>query len=116
MDAAKRKRLEDAGFSVGTVAQFLDLSAAENDLVEIRLALSTTLKRRRREQGVSQQRLAERLHSSQSRLAKMEAGEAGVSLDLLIRALLALGMPRAELATVLTTRQTGPTVQVESVL
>jgi predicted XRE-type DNA-binding protein len=104
MDAAKQKRLEAAGFTVGTVAEFLELSPAENELVEIKVALSTALKCRRHEQGVSQQRLAAMIHSSQSRMAKVEAGDASVSLDLLIRALLALSMPRAELAGVMAGR------------
>ena len=104
MDEAKRKRLEAAGFTVGTVAEFLNLSPAENDFVEIKVALSAALKYRRQEQGVSQQRLAELMHSSQSRLAKMEAGDAGVSLDLLIRALLTLGTSRIELAGIIVAR------------
>ncbi|MBV9851302.1 MAG: helix-turn-helix transcriptional regulator [Armatimonadetes bacterium] len=108
MDAAKRRRLEAAGFTVGDAAEFLELSPPEKELVEMKIALSAALKRRRREQHVSQQRLAELLHSSQSRVAKMEAGDAGVSLDLLIRALLVSGMTRAELADVLAARAEEP--------
>ncbi len=40
MDAAKRERLEQAGFRVGTVADFLDLTPEENELVESKVALS----------------------------------------------------------------------------
>src|SRR5581483_4278956 len=50
--------------------------------------------RRRAELGLSQAVVAKRLGSSQSRVAKMEAGDPSVSLDLLLRALLALGATR----------------------
>jgi len=42
--------------------------------------------------------VAKRLGSSQSRVAKMEAGDTSVSLDLLIRSLLALGATRRDIA------------------
>lgn len=40
MERAKRKRLEDAGWKVGSVAEFLELSPVEAALVEMKLALS----------------------------------------------------------------------------
>ncbi len=98
MAAAKRNRLEAAGWVVGSAAEFLDLSAEEQAIVELRVNLSTALKNRRRTLGLSQTALAERLGSSQSRVAKMEAGDPSVSLDLLIRALLAAGVTRRTLA------------------
>lgn len=101
MDAAKRARLEAAGFQVGTVAEFLGLTPEENALVEVRLALSTALRRRRQTQQLSQTALARRLHSSQSRVAKMEAGDPSVSIDLLLRALLATGVTREELGSII---------------
>lgn len=101
MDAAKRERLEKAGFQVGTVAEFLGLTPEENELVEIKVALSAALRKRRRESNVSQTDLAERMRSSQSRVAKMEAGDPRVSLDLLVRALVTSGMTRGELADVI---------------
>jgi transcriptional regulator with XRE-family HTH domain len=42
--------------------------------------------------------MAQLLGSSQSRVAKIENGDTSVSLDLLIRSLLALGATRKELA------------------
>lgn len=98
MDAKKRKRLEAAGWRVGSADQFLELSAAESALVSIRLALSDALKAARSAAHLSQQALAERLGSSQSRVAKMEAGDAEVSLDLLVRGLLVAGATTADLA------------------
>jgi DNA-binding XRE family transcriptional regulator len=96
MDAKKRKRLEAAGFAVGTPADFLGLDSEEAALVEMRLALSQELRGRREDAGLTQTALARHLGSSQSRVAKMEAGDPTVSLDLLIRALLAVGASRRE--------------------
>ncbi|MGH9939059.1 MAG: helix-turn-helix transcriptional regulator [Blastocatellia bacterium] len=98
MQKAKRKRLEQAGWRVGSAAEFLELSPEETALIEMRLALSASLKARRLKQGLSQHALAQRLSSSQSRVAKMEAGDASVSLDLLIRALLATGAAPRDIA------------------
>ena len=98
MNPAKRERLERAGFKIGSVADFLGLTPEENELVELRLALSAALKSRRQREQVSQSTLARRLKSSQSRVAKMEAGDPSVSIDLLVRALLATGATRKELA------------------
>jgi len=100
MDAAERRRLEEKGFRVGTVAEFLGLSEAESELLEIKLSLTDALNERRRDSSVTQSQLAEQIGSSQSRVAKMEAGDPHVSLDLIIRALLALGMTRKDLAQV----------------
>lgn len=97
MNPAERERLEASGFCVGSAADLLGLSPAEAALVELKLALTAGLKRRRRESRLTQAALAERLQSSQSRVAKMEAGDPSVSLDLLIHALLAAGATRAEL-------------------
>ena len=101
MDTAKRARLEAAGFKVGSVEEFLGLTAEESALIEVRLALSAALKRRRQSQELTQAALAKRLQSSQSRVAKMEAGDPSVSIDLLLRALLATGATREELGKVI---------------
>lgn len=97
MDATKRARLESAGFKVGSVAEFLGLTPAESALVEARLALSNALRARRHAQKISQSALAKRLKSSQSRVAKIEAGDPSVSLDLMARAFLETGASREEL-------------------
>ena len=105
MDAEKRERLEKAGFRVGTVAEFLGLTQAQSDLIEIKLAFTHALKRQRTASGLSQTELAEKIGSSQSRVAKMESGDPHVSLDLMIRALLAAGMTRGEVADVIAGKQ-----------
>ena len=105
MDARKRKRLEAAGWRVGSAADFLGLSAEEAALVETRLAVSGALRQRRERLGVTQAALAKRLRSSQSRVAKMEAGDPSISLDLLLRAFFATGATKRDLARVLTSRR-----------
>ncbi len=104
MDTAKRERLEEAGFRVGTVAEFLGLTPEENELVEIKVALSRALKQWRGKSDLSQVQLAEKIGSSQSRVAKMEAGSPKISIDLLVKALVASGMTRGELADVIAAR------------
>jgi DNA-binding transcriptional regulator YiaG len=101
MNAAKRKRLEAAGWSVGSTADFLELSPEEAAFVELKLRLSECLKRRRKNQKLSQVAFAQKIRSSQSRVAKMEAGDPTVSLDLLIRALLATGATHRDLAKIM---------------
>jgi ribosome-binding protein aMBF1 (putative translation factor) len=98
MKTSIKRRLTRAGWRVGTAEEFLGLSDAESVLVELRLALSRSLRERRVHQGVSQVALAARLGSSQSRVAKMEAADPTVSLDLLVRTLLALGARRRDIA------------------
>ena len=101
MKKPKKTRLEAAGWSVGDASAFLGLSAAEAALVEIRLALSTSLRARRQAQHLTQVGLAKRLKSSQSRVAKMEAGDPTVSMDLLLRSLFVLGARPREIARVI---------------
>jgi ribosome-binding protein aMBF1 (putative translation factor) len=91
MRAEKRKRLEAKGWNVGSVKEFLDLSDQEAAYIELRLKLARGLKARRHACGLSQTQLAKAMRSSQSRVAKMEAGDPTVSLDLLVQSLLALG-------------------------
>ena len=101
MDTKKRARLETAGWTVGDAAEFLELTPAEHEMVEIRLALGRSLKAQRQKKHLTQSALAKRLGSSQSRVAKMESGDTSVSLDLLIQGLLALDATRKEVAKVL---------------
>ncbi|ARV61084.1 transcriptional regulator [Nostocales cyanobacterium HT-58-2] len=90
MDDAKRERLEAKGWKVGTVTEFLELSAEEATLIDIKLALSRSLKERR-QKLMTQAELAAKLQSSQPRIAKAENGDASVSIELLVKAMLAIG-------------------------
>jgi len=98
MKASKRKKLEAAGWRVGSADEFLGLTAAESVLVDLRLALSRALKVRRARLRISQETVAELIKSSQSRVAKMEAADPAVTIDLLLRALLATGATRRDVA------------------
>ena len=97
MNKSKRKKLESKGWKVGTAQDFLALSNEEAVYIELKLALAKNLQKRRRTLKITQTDLAKRLRSSQSRIAKMEAGDPSVSLDLLIRSLLALGVSKQSL-------------------
>jgi len=91
MKTNKRKKIEKNGWKVGSVAELLNLSPEEVDYIEMKLALSRTLRKQRAKSKLTQVELAKKLKSSQSRVAKMEAGDPSVSIDLLVRSLLALG-------------------------
>ncbi|MEP6917744.1 MAG: helix-turn-helix transcriptional regulator [Acidobacteriota bacterium] len=99
MKQTKRARLEAHGWRVGSAQEFLDLSAEEAALVETKLRLSRAVRERRAKLSQSQATLAKRLHSSQSRVAKIEAADPTVSVDLLLKALFALGATPSDVAT-----------------
>lgn len=97
MKQSKRARLESRGWKIGSTEEFLGLTNEEAAYVEMKLALSEKLKERRQRKGMTQSELAKLVRSSQSRVAKMEAGDPTVSMDLLVKSLLALGVSRKEL-------------------
>ena len=86
--------LEASGWTVGSAKEFLSRSEEEAAFVELKLALADHLKRRRVQRGLAQTGFAKMLDSSQSRVAKMESGDRSVTLDLLVRSLLAVGATR----------------------
>lgn len=98
MRKSKKERLERAGWRVGTTAEFLDLTKEEAAMIEMKLGLAESLRRRRQARRLTQTQLAKRLGSSQSRVAKMEAADRSVSIDLLVRALLEMGATRSQVA------------------
>jgi DNA-binding XRE family transcriptional regulator len=104
MKAERKRHLEAAGWSVGDARDFLELTPEEAEFVEIKLALSRRLRRLREERNWTQAEFARRVGSSQSRVAKMEAGDPTVSIDLLVRSLLAAGANRRELGRILGAR------------
>ncbi|MEO6052986.1 MAG: helix-turn-helix transcriptional regulator [Chthoniobacterales bacterium] len=97
MKNTKRKTVKSKWVE-GTVKDFLSLDAADMELIETRLAASRLLKATRQKQKLTQQVAALKLHTSQSRLAKMESGDASVSLDLIFKSLFSLGVSRKKLA------------------
>ena len=104
METAKKTRLEKAGWRVGSAGDFLRLSSQEQAYVELKVALSRNLQKKRTGSRLSQQQLARKIRSSQSRVAKMEKGDPSVSLDLLVKSLLALGSSRQEITRALAMR------------
>jgi predicted XRE-type DNA-binding protein len=104
----KRQRLEAKGWKVGTAEEFLGLSAEEAAYIELKVQLAMGLREWRQRRKLTQVEVAKRLQSSQSRIAKMEAGDPSVSLDLLIRSLLTLGASRREVSRMIAARSPAP--------
>jgi len=101
MKKSKQERLKRAGWKLGSAKEFLDLSDEEAALIELKLVLARSLKVRRLDRGWTQHALAKHLETSQSRIAKMEAADASVSIDLLVRSLLTMGATRKELGRII---------------
>ena len=91
MKTAKLERLQAVGWKVGSAEDFLQLNDDEARLVALKLSLISAVKKSRVKRKLSQIDLAQRMKSSQSRIAKIEAGDRSVSLDLIVRALIASG-------------------------
>lgn len=100
MKSETRKKLEDAGWKVGDTREFLGLTESEAEFVEIKLALARKVRELREKHRWTQAEFAKRVGSSQSRVAKMEAADHTVSVDLLVRSLLAAGANRREVGRV----------------
>jgi DNA-binding XRE family transcriptional regulator len=100
MKTSKRQRLRKAGYRVGSAGELLGLTPQEEALIEMKLNLVDGVKKLRAKHRFSQAELAKQLGSSQSRVAKLEAGDPSVSIDLLLRALLTLGSSRRQIANI----------------
>jgi ribosome-binding protein aMBF1 (putative translation factor) len=98
MDKRKRKRLESAGWRVGGAAEFLGLSEEEAAIVELKVGLGDAVKEERTRRRMTQEQLGRLLGSSQSRVAKIEAADSSVSIDLMVRCLIRMGASRKEVA------------------
>ena len=98
MKPVKRQRLERKGWKVGDARDLLQLTDDEVTYIELKLALGDQLKAMREKKAVTQVELAKLLSSSQSRVAKMESGDPSVSIDLLVKGMLALGATRKQIA------------------
>ena len=113
MKTAKRKKLESAGWKVGSASDFLGLTDTEDTLISMKLALARNLKQRRQKKRLTQTELARRLGSSQSRVAKMESADASVSMELLMRSLLTLGASRGNIAAMIGSRAVKKSLSAE---
>jgi len=106
MKASKRKKLESAGWKVGSASEFLKLSDGEAMLVNMKLTLAKKVKELRQSRRLTQNELAKLIGSSQSRVAKMESADRSVSMELLVRSLAMLGASRAQIGKFVGTRTT----------
>ena len=102
MKATKRKELEAAGWAVGSTADFLGLTPEEEAYIEAKLALARQIRTVRKEKKMSQAAFAKAIRSSQSRVAKMEAGDPSVSMDLMVKSLFGLGVSTRQVAEAIT--------------
>jgi len=100
--SARRSR-KPAKWRQGTVQEFLGLSDEVAQVTRVKSALAVLLQQRRKARSWSQTTMAERIGSGQSRVAKMEAAHPSVSLELLIKALLATGATMTDVAAVMAT-------------
>lgn len=101
MDNNKINRLKSQGWEVGNTADFLKLSQEEIALIDFKIALTKRLKELRIKQNLSQESLAQKIKSSQSRIAKIEAGEQNISLDLILKTMFSLGATNQDLIEVI---------------
>jgi DNA-binding XRE family transcriptional regulator len=99
VNATKRKHLQAARWKIGGAQEFLGLSDEENELIELKLRLADAVRTKRVRRAMTQHRLATLLGTSQSRIAKIEAGDPSVSIDLMLRSLFRMGASRGELGT-----------------
>ncbi len=96
MKKEKIQRLKDVGWNTGTVQEFLDLTDSESAFIEVRVALFEAFQKIRKEKKLTQKQAAELLRTSQSRISKMESGDPTVTLDLMIRSLVTLGVKKKD--------------------
>lgn len=102
MKKSKQKKLEKAGWRVGDTRELLGLSDEEAALIAMKQKLTQLVRETRGNQNITQIALAELLNSSQSRVAKLENGSSDVSLDLIVRALFAMGVSSMQLGQAIT--------------
>lgn len=98
MRQSKRKALEAKGWKVGSAQDFLGLTEEELALIELKISLGNAIKQRRQKKRLTQQAVAKAISSSQSRVAKMEAGDPSVSIDLLVKSMITLGASKRDVA------------------
>ena len=101
MKKEKIKKLEKQGWKVGSVTDFLQLTREEEEYIEMKLALSNYFQELRKKKHLTQVQVAEKIKSSQSRVAKIERAESSVSLDLIVRSIIALGSSKKEIGRII---------------
>lgn len=97
MKSSKQHNFKAKGWKIGNATDFLELTDEEAAYIELKLKLASCLKDTRTKKHLTQKDFAKKIDSSQSRVAKMEMGDRSVSLDLLIKSLLALGVSNEDI-------------------
>ncbi len=97
----KKKDTVKPGFRETTVAEFLELTPADELIVELRLRLAQLLRSARKAQNLTQAEFAARRKTSQARISAIERGDESVSLDALISALAELGVSRQDIGRII---------------
>lgn len=97
MDPKKRKKLEGKGWTVGSAQDLLGLSDEEMQIVEMKAALIAAVRKCRERKGITQTDLAKKIGSSVSRISKLENGSPDISFELVLRALIALGVSKKKI-------------------
>jgi predicted XRE-type DNA-binding protein len=105
MNPTKRQKLQKLGYRVTDTQEYLGLSDQEMVLIDLKISLIQKLRAVRKQKMLSQKQLAELLQSSQPRVAMLERGAPDVSLDLICRALIALGVPRRDIGKAISSRR-----------
>lgn len=101
MDKDKQAKLASKGWKIGTVNEFLELTPAEASYIELILALSENLMKRRTQKQLTPSQFAQLLNTNPSQIEKLETFDTSLSLDFLIRSLLTLGATVKELAEIM---------------
>lgn len=89
MNKTQAQRFERAGWKIGTAGQLLELTAAEQALIEMKLRLGDAVRALRTRNRLSQSALARLIGSSQPRVAKLENRHPEISLDMQMKAIFA---------------------------
>jgi DNA-binding XRE family transcriptional regulator len=105
MKSEKKGKLKKLGYRITDTQEFLGLSDEEMALIDMKISLVRKLREIRVAKKITQQQLARLIHSSQSRVAMLERGRPDVSLDLICRALFALGATRSDLGKVIASKK-----------
>ena len=101
MDKKKAEWIEEQGFEITTVEQFLGLTPEESAFIEFKLRMANKAKELRKRQALTQVQVAELTGTNQARISRLENGDESVSLDTIFHALFALGVEKQEIADVI---------------
>lgn len=91
MDPKKKAKLEAAGWTAGDYGDFLGLTPAEREVVELRVKLARSIRTLRVKAGMTQKEFAAKMGTTQPRVVKIERADKDVSMDVLVRGVYTLG-------------------------